>query len=148
MPPLVIRPGERETIAAPAGTYAVVPPGVVHTFSNPADAPARFLSAHVPGGFEQYFREIAAGRTPPPGAYDFREPTPDDARSGAFVSGPGGGTPLGHQGDLRVRAGGEQTGERFALLESVLDPRSQGPGRHVHHSHDEAFHVLAGTLTV
>src|SRR4051812_5957358 len=60
-----------ETIAAPAGTYVLVPPRVVHAFSNPADAPARFLSAHVPGGFEQYFREIAAGRTPPPGAYDF-----------------------------------------------------------------------------
>jgi quercetin dioxygenase-like cupin family protein len=143
---LAMRVGD-ETIAAPAGTYVVVPPRVVHAFANPADTPARFLSMHVPGGFEQYFRDLAGGAVLAPGAYDYREPTPADARTGAFVTGPGGGTPIGHQG-LRVRTGGEETGERFALLEFVAAPRSQGPPRHVHRSHDEAFYVLSGTLTV
>jgi mannose-6-phosphate isomerase-like protein (cupin superfamily) len=42
------------------GGFAHVPPGTVHTFSNPAADPVRFLSLHTPGGFEEYFREAAA----------------------------------------------------------------------------------------
>jgi hypothetical protein len=36
-----------------------VPPGVVHRFSNPTEEPARFLGLIVPGGFEQYWVELA-----------------------------------------------------------------------------------------
>src|SRR5437870_7474249 len=32
-----------DSVDAPAGGYARVPPGVVHRFSNPFDEPARFL---------------------------------------------------------------------------------------------------------
>lgn len=49
-----------ETIAAPPGTLAVVAPGTVHTFSNRSEEPVRFLGIVSPGGFEQYFRELAA----------------------------------------------------------------------------------------
>jgi len=49
-----------ETVDAPAGGYARVPPGVVHRFSNPFDEPARFLGLLVPGGFERYWVELAA----------------------------------------------------------------------------------------
>ena len=45
---------------APAGSYAFVPPGNVHTVSNPDDQPARFLNVSVPGGLERYLRELAA----------------------------------------------------------------------------------------
>ena len=48
-----------ETVDAPAGGYARVPPGVVHGFSNPSDEPARFLGLLVPGGFERYWEELA-----------------------------------------------------------------------------------------
>ena len=48
-----------ETVDAPAGAYARVPPGIVHRFSNPTDEPARFLGLFVPGGFEQYWVELA-----------------------------------------------------------------------------------------
>jgi mannose-6-phosphate isomerase-like protein (cupin superfamily) len=48
-----------DTVDAPAGGYARVPPGVVHRFSNPFDEPARFLGLLVPGGFEQYWVELA-----------------------------------------------------------------------------------------
>jgi mannose-6-phosphate isomerase-like protein (cupin superfamily) len=48
-----------ETVDAPAGGYARVPPGVVHGFSNPTGEPARFLGLIVPGGFEQYWVELA-----------------------------------------------------------------------------------------
>jgi mannose-6-phosphate isomerase-like protein (cupin superfamily) len=48
-----------DNVDAPAGGYARVPPGVVHRFSNPFDEPARFLGLLVPGGFEQYWVELA-----------------------------------------------------------------------------------------
>jgi mannose-6-phosphate isomerase-like protein (cupin superfamily) len=48
-----------ETVEAPAGTFVLVPPGHVHTFSNPYDEPSRFLSIVAPAGLEQYFKELA-----------------------------------------------------------------------------------------
>jgi quercetin dioxygenase-like cupin family protein len=49
---------------ARAGSYAFVPPGNVHTVSNPGDEPVRFLNVTAPGGFERYFRELAAAADP------------------------------------------------------------------------------------
>jgi mannose-6-phosphate isomerase-like protein (cupin superfamily) len=49
-----------ETVPAEPGTYALVPPGTVHTFSNTSDAPVRVLNLMAPGGFELYLREVAA----------------------------------------------------------------------------------------
>jgi mannose-6-phosphate isomerase-like protein (cupin superfamily) len=56
---LTLRVGE-ETLEAGPGTFAMVPPGTVHTFSNPGSEPVRFLSLVSPGGFERYFRDLAA----------------------------------------------------------------------------------------
>ena len=50
--------GDRE-IDAPAGSYILVPPGVVHTFANTSDAPVRFLNINAPGGWENYLRDLA-----------------------------------------------------------------------------------------
>jgi mannose-6-phosphate isomerase-like protein (cupin superfamily) len=55
---LTMRLGE-ETIEAGQGTFILVPPKTVHTFSNPGDEPVRFLSLVAPGGFEQYFKQLA-----------------------------------------------------------------------------------------
>jgi mannose-6-phosphate isomerase-like protein (cupin superfamily) len=49
-----------ESMAAPAGSFVAVPPGVTHTFSNPGAEPARLLNIMVPGGLEQYLKEAAA----------------------------------------------------------------------------------------
>lgn len=43
-----------------AGAFVHIPAGALHTFSNPEDAPARFLTFLLPGGFEEYFKELAA----------------------------------------------------------------------------------------
>ena len=51
---------EDETHEAGPGTFVCVQPGTVHTFSNPSDAPVRFLNFNTPGGFENYMRELAA----------------------------------------------------------------------------------------
>jgi mannose-6-phosphate isomerase-like protein (cupin superfamily) len=45
------------SLRAPAGTAVVVPPGVVHAFTNPGPRSARFLNAHAPDcGFVDYLR--------------------------------------------------------------------------------------------
>ena len=60
-----------DELDAPAGSYAFVPPSVVHTFSNSTDEPARVLNLMAPGGFEQYLKEAVraaevAGGSPDP----------------------------------------------------------------------------------
>ena len=50
--------GER-AIDAPAGSYILVPPGVVHTFANTSDEPVRVLNINAPGGWEHYLRDLA-----------------------------------------------------------------------------------------
>jgi quercetin dioxygenase-like cupin family protein len=50
--------GDRK-IDAPAGSYILVPPGVVHTFANTSDEPVRFLNINAPGGWENYLRDLA-----------------------------------------------------------------------------------------
>jgi oxalate decarboxylase/phosphoglucose isomerase-like protein (cupin superfamily) len=39
--------------------FVCVPPGVVHTFSNTGDSPARFLNFNTPAGWENYMRDLA-----------------------------------------------------------------------------------------
>ena len=47
-----------EEVEAGPGSFACFPPGVVHSFANRSDAPARFLNFSTPGGFEGYMREL------------------------------------------------------------------------------------------
>jgi quercetin dioxygenase-like cupin family protein len=51
---------EGERLVGAPGTVVVIPRGKVHTFGNPGPAPARFLTANTPAGFELYFKELAA----------------------------------------------------------------------------------------
>jgi quercetin dioxygenase-like cupin family protein len=51
-------------------------------------------------------------------------------------------------GDLyTVKAGGEDTGGAFALIEVLVPPQS-GPPPHIHSREDEAFYVLEGEFEV
>jgi mannose-6-phosphate isomerase-like protein (cupin superfamily) len=59
---LSMRLGDEELDAGP-GTFVCVPPGVVHTFSNPSDQPVRLLNFNTPAGWEGYMRELAAAFT-------------------------------------------------------------------------------------
>jgi mannose-6-phosphate isomerase-like protein (cupin superfamily) len=43
---------EDDEVAAGAGTFVLVPPGVRHTFANRTDSIARFLNVHAPAGFD------------------------------------------------------------------------------------------------
>jgi mannose-6-phosphate isomerase-like protein (cupin superfamily) len=48
------------TVEADPGSYALVPPGTPHSFSNPGDEPVRILNLMAPAGFERYLQEVAA----------------------------------------------------------------------------------------
>jgi quercetin dioxygenase-like cupin family protein len=74
---LTLRIGD-DVVEAPAGSFAVAPPGTVHTFSNLGRDPVRALNIMAPGGFEQYLKEAAAAGAGDPAAlaeiasrYDF-----------------------------------------------------------------------------
>ena len=40
-------------LAAPEGTFVLVPPGVEHTFRNALDRTTRVLNIHAPAGFDR-----------------------------------------------------------------------------------------------
>jgi hypothetical protein len=44
-----------------AGGTAYADGSTPHTFANPSAEPVRFMVAIAPGGFEDYFRAMAAG---------------------------------------------------------------------------------------
>jgi quercetin dioxygenase-like cupin family protein len=56
---LTMRLGD-DTIELPAGSFVCVPPGVVHTFSNPGDTAVRLLNFNTPAGWENYMRDLGA----------------------------------------------------------------------------------------
>ncbi len=55
---LALRLGDGMHEAAP-GTFACIPPGVVHTFSNSGSEPVRCLNFNTPAGLEGYLRDLA-----------------------------------------------------------------------------------------
>ena len=42
-----------DDVAAPPGTFVLVPPGARHGFRNDGDTPARILNIHAPAGFDR-----------------------------------------------------------------------------------------------
>jgi mannose-6-phosphate isomerase-like protein (cupin superfamily) len=50
---------EQRQLTAPAGSFALLPHGIAHTFANPSDAMARFVEVDAPAGFERYFERLA-----------------------------------------------------------------------------------------
>ena len=60
---LTVRVGPRK-IVAPAGSFVVVPRGVVHQPSNPGPEPTRVLLVFSPAGMDRFFEEAAEGRVP------------------------------------------------------------------------------------
>lgn len=60
---LTVRVGTRE-IAAPAGSFVVIPRGTVHQPSNPGTEPTRVLLIFSPAGMDGFFEEAAEGRIP------------------------------------------------------------------------------------
>jgi quercetin dioxygenase-like cupin family protein len=47
-----------KTVTATAGSFLIIPRGVVHTFSKAGNDPAKLLVIISPAGFEQFFQDI------------------------------------------------------------------------------------------
>lgn len=64
-----------ELFMAKPDTLVHIPKGVLHTFSNQTEAPARFLQFATPGGQDEYIKELAAMAQfePGPAALDWSE---------------------------------------------------------------------------
>lgn len=60
---LTVRVGPRR-IEADAGSFVVIPRGVVHQPSNPGSVPVRVLLVFSPGGMDRFFEDAAEGRIP------------------------------------------------------------------------------------
>jgi quercetin dioxygenase-like cupin family protein len=124
---------ELEPVIAPAGTFAAVPPGVVHGFDNDTSAGVRFLNFHAPsGGFADYLRGVTPG-------FDSFDPPEDGGRPAAeaVVSLPGEGEPVrGH----RIKAELPE----LSAIELTFETGWEGVDPHVHSDHVDSFFVLEG----
>jgi mannose-6-phosphate isomerase-like protein (cupin superfamily) len=60
---LTVRIGT-DTVTAPAGSFVVVPRGVLHQPANPSPDPVRVLLLFSPGGMDSFFVEAAERRLP------------------------------------------------------------------------------------
>ncbi|NEC21925.1 cupin domain-containing protein [Streptomyces parvus] len=49
---------------------------------------------------------------------------------------------------MTVKLGADATRGAYSLIEYTHAPHTPGPPPHVHHEHEEAFHVTAGELTL
>jgi quercetin dioxygenase-like cupin family protein len=139
-----------ELFTAGPGALAFAPGGVVHTFANLGDAPARYLLLCTPAGFEGYFARLAAqaaAAEPPSWAL---EPTPPVATVGGQIGerddvltarpiAPAGGR-------LSVLVGSEQSEGRIAVMENRVAAGAAGPPLR-HDDADVLFWVLDGELT-
>jgi quercetin dioxygenase-like cupin family protein len=126
---LTVRLGvEDQAVAVPAGTFACLPPLVVHGFRNGSDAQLRYLNFHAPGvGFADYLRAIRDGRT---FSYDQEPPPVDGVRPAT---------------DAVV--GGHVDVEEIAIAELRGDPG--GPSAPIAHAgQTQWLYVLEGELAL
>jgi quercetin dioxygenase-like cupin family protein len=134
-----------DRVPAPAGSFLLAPPGLVHGLSNP-DTEVRALNVHAPSrGFHEQMRARRDGREVDNDLYDVFDPPENGGRdlSDAVVVGPGEGERVeGERRELLVKV------ERPELdvLEYDVGPGYEVPGPHYHERHVDSFYVLDGEL--
>jgi quercetin dioxygenase-like cupin family protein len=142
---------ESEQRRAPAGSLALVPAGVIHSFKNEGQAEARFLNLHAPSkGFAESLRARRRDGYDP-ARFDAFDPPSDGGRpaAAAFVRGPGEGDSIGAgPSSVLIKAGGDDGDGTLMVAEAMLAPRSAGPPLHRHERHFDSFYVLEGALTL
>jgi quercetin dioxygenase-like cupin family protein len=132
-----------ETVRAPAGTSVVVPPHVVHGFTNPGPGDARFLNAHAPEtGFVELMRARGRGEDPDATEYDIYDADGPGTGDGAAVVRRGEGER--HERSERVRTIRGET-EPLSMIEFEVE-RDWGVDPHHHDDHLDSFYVLEGEI--
>ncbi len=74
-----VRVGELEALAGP-GSYIYKPKGILHTFWNPTDAPARLIELIFPAGFEHFFESLGPVNASPGDPADLQRQREDLGR--------------------------------------------------------------------
>ena len=121
-PPLHVHPGTDELFLVQGGTLllyadgathrlgagdaAFVPRGTAHTFATGPGEPARFVTVHTPGGFEQMHRDICRAEREAGRAFGPAEIMPIAARHDWSFAGP----PLLPSGELARPPAGQPGG--------------------------------------
>jgi quercetin dioxygenase-like cupin family protein len=126
-----------DRLAAPAGTFVSVPPGVVHGFDNDGSERACFLNFHTPsGGFADYLRGVSPG-------FDSYDPPADGGlpAADATVTSPG-------EGEQLERPTGRHwiqvEEDRISAIVMSFEPGWEGVDPHSHTDHVDSFFVLEG----
>jgi quercetin dioxygenase-like cupin family protein len=149
------------TLSGSTGDAFYLPKGIVHTFKNVGDKPARMLVAAAPCGFERFIPEAGERCTdlsaPPPPVNDAaiarlmgacaryglemrfdHKPTkpapPRPADRELWV--------LGQH--VRLKLTSQDTGGKFSVAQATSPPGTAVPP-HAHVAMDEVFYVTAGT---
>jgi quercetin dioxygenase-like cupin family protein len=129
---------ENLTMVAGAGTFVLIPAGVVHTFGNESEAEVRWLNIHAPdGGFADFLRGDPSG-------FDSEDPPPDRGRPAddALVSGAADGERF-ERADRIVTIRGAVP--EVSAIEIEFEPGfTVDPHRHADHT--DAFYVLEGEV--
>jgi quercetin dioxygenase-like cupin family protein len=141
-----------EIMSAPAGSFVLVPAGVVHSFRNEGPEDARFLNIHAPSeGFAEYLRALRDGRESDAQRFDTFDPPPDGGRPRAavVVRAPGEGEAVVFSTIHATMKAEVHDGDgTLSLSDSLVQPGYAGPPPHRHGAFIDSFYVLAGTLTV
>jgi quercetin dioxygenase-like cupin family protein len=127
-----------DTVRAGAGTFLMVPPGLVHAFDNDSDATARWLNFHAPStGFLAWLRGERE-------SFDQVAPPADGGRpvDDAVVVRPGGGE-LFERHNRAITILGDAP--QFSALEIAFDD-SFAVDPHTHDDHADSFLVLEGEV--
>jgi mannose-6-phosphate isomerase-like protein (cupin superfamily) len=146
-----------QEIAASAGDFVLVPPGVVHTFRNERPAEAHFLNIHAPGkGFDRHLIEMRDAEDPSEEAasaerFDTFDPPAGGGRpaSDALVS-PAGSGKVVALGDATVvaRTGASDAGGALCLHEIAIQPGSRGLTARSHTCFVTGLWFLEGSTTL
>jgi quercetin dioxygenase-like cupin family protein len=142
---------ENAETTAEAGTWVVVPPGLVHTFR--VDEAAAFLDLHCPSsGYGAFVRALSSATdeeelTRARDAFDQQGPPSGGGidTSRVIVRTPGSGETITDRPGRRVTLLVDT--EELSVTDSFYGPGESGPDPHVHHDHVDAFVVTDGELT-
>ncbi|HEY7208076.1 MAG TPA: cupin domain-containing protein [Gaiellaceae bacterium] len=127
-----------EVVRAPAGTFVLVPPNVVHTFGNESGARALFLNVHAPScGFAGHLRDETK-------SWDSFDPPEDGGRpaADAIVSGPDDGERFVRSNRTLVIKGAV---DDISAIEISFDVSFE-VSAHSHDDHVDSFFVLEGQV--
>jgi quercetin dioxygenase-like cupin family protein len=131
------------TLRAGPGTSVAVPPGIVHSFTNPGPQGDHFLNVHAPGGFAEYLRARFPGDEPDPADFDIHDLDAPEGTASAIVAAAENGERFQPPNlTITIRADRPE----LSLLELAPDAGWSGVEPHHHDDHVDSFFVLAGEV--